>query len=62
MDHTDTEVQLGPTRGSRDHSDEVACKLQMECERNMRHLEMHERELEEHERTLRDKRTIYGSI
>ena len=53
MDHTDTEVQHGATSGSRDHSDEVACKLEMECKRNMRCLEMCERELEEHERTLR---------
>ena len=55
MDHTDTEVQLGATSGSRDHSDEVACKLEMECKRNMRHLEMRERELEQCERTLRDR-------
>ena len=53
MDHTDTEVQLGASSGSRDNSDEVACKLEIEWERNMRCLEMHERELEEHERTLR---------
>ena len=55
MDHTDTEVQLGATSGSRDNSDEVACKLEMEPERNMRCLEMCKRELEEYERTLRDR-------
>ena len=55
MDHTDTEVQLGATGGCRDNSDEVAHKLEMEYERNMRHLEMCKRELEECERSLRDR-------
>ena len=55
MDHTDTEIQLGATKGFRDNSDKVAHKLEMEHKRNMRCLEMCKRELEECERTLRDR-------
>ena len=57
MEHIDSEVQLGATVGSKDHSDDAerTHKLEIECKRNIRCLEMYERELEECEKTLRDR-------